>query len=166
MDRGPRDNVPEQRESPLMTPTKFIASFSDIADDDMHTFVNRVKKWTNDPAVYLSLAEQLITIPANPEECMKLASIFRGMISVDGRTLPALLYIADAATKDREYEMLGIYALAGIRGFLLREPAQHVLSVETFRNLARTPALEINATQCAIAITGEPYPQPPKRIYD
>jgi hypothetical protein len=136
-----------------MTPSEFLASFDDVHDSQLHTlrFSDRVAQWTEAPEFYLDLAKQMI--PGDPDawpERQRLISILREMLYTDGRSLAALLYVAETAASNSEYSGSGISALAGIYCFLYSHGAgDYADLLDTFERLAQTPALTNNALRCA-----------------
>jgi hypothetical protein len=126
---------------------------------ELHTLRNspRLAQWPQDLAFYVSLTKEMF--PGAPDQWrdrQRFVSILCEMLYTDGRSLDALMYIAEMAAQDPNYEGNGINALAGMYCRLLRHgPSGHAHLLDTFQRLARTPALAVNAKQCAKLVSNQ-----------
>jgi hypothetical protein len=107
--------------------------------------------------LYLDLTEQLF--PGPPEDWerrQRLVAILREFLYHDGRSLLALLRVAEETVRSpEEYKTNGVNALAGISCYLSmnREvPLPEKDLITSFNRFLKVPCLEHNARLCRQAL--------------
>ncbi|XZE21497.1 hypothetical protein SH449x_001400 [Pirellulaceae bacterium SH449] len=139
-----------------MDRNEFLSRFADLADDQLHSLRRsaRLDDWPKEPSFYIELSKLFFTgDPHNVDERQRFVSILREMVYTDGRTLAALLWIADRALLEPQlYGGNGLNSLAGICCFLewadLAEDEKQNLRRWMIRFLEERKYLAFNAEQC------------------
>lgn len=139
-----------------MDRTEFLSRFADLTDNELHTLrrSGRLDTWPKDQSFYVELCKQffLADSPAIDDR-QRFVQILREMLYTDGRTLNALLWIADQAYSNPErYGGNGLNSLAGIWCFLQRadltEESKKNLRAWMNRFQEEKEYLAFNAEQC------------------
>ncbi|XZE18288.1 hypothetical protein SH449x_003576 [Pirellulaceae bacterium SH449] len=139
-----------------MDRNEFLSRFADLADDQLHTLRRsaRLDEWPKDQSFYVEISKLFfVDDPFDIDERQRFVQILREMIYTDGRTLAALLWIADRALSEpRLYGGNGLNSLAGIWCFLqwaeLNEDGKENLRGWMTRFLEEKEYLAYNAKQC------------------
>ncbi len=107
-----------------MNRSEFLRLFADIPDDKIHTLrsSSRLSGWPEDQSFYVELSKEFFTSDeADGYDLQRFAAILREMLYTDGRTMQAMLWIAEQAYQTpSRYGGHGLNALAGICNFLRR----------------------------------------------
>jgi len=139
-----------------MTRDEFLEHFADLRDDQLHTLRRsaRLDGWSQDQSFYVELCKQFFG--GDSVDLLKrqrFVQIIREMVYTDGRSLHALLWIADHSMHDPEtYGGDGLNALAGVWLYLQRakltEEGRENLRMWMNRFKQETEYLAFNAEQC------------------
>ena len=133
----------------------FMNAFGDLVKGELHTLrrTSRLDRWPQSPSFYFDLTEQLF--PGPPEDWerrQRFVAILREFLYHDGRSLLALLRVAEETVRSPEkYMTEGVNALAGIRCYLnmnRKVPPPEKDLIAAFDRFLEVPCLEHNARLC------------------
>jgi hypothetical protein len=143
-----------------MDRNEFLSRFADLADDQLHTLRRsaRLNDWPKDQSYYVELSKRFFDGDSfDFDERQRFVCILREMIYTDGRTLAALLWIADKALSEPEfYGGNGLNSLAGIWCYLqwaeLTDDGKENLRWWMNRFREEKEYLAFNAEQCLMLL--------------